>query len=272
MLCEDWCTVADVIGDGGSGGTCAPCAPSGDDPVFDEDTVAEAIALASEVLYGLTGEQFGGLCTQEIRPCARRRCTTSGRRHTWTQPHGSAWNGATCACGDDRPCGCRRLPRVELPAWPVVAIVQVVLDGVVLDPAEYRLDESRWLTRLDGQGWPACQDLLLASTEVDTFSVTFLAGAEVPPGGRVVAARYACEIARSWCGQECELPTRVTSITRQGVAYTFDSAADLTSDGRTGIATVDLWVRSVNGGDGQLQTPALIASPDSYAVAYRPGG
>lgn len=270
MLCEDWCTVEDVIGAGDSGAACGPCSPREGDPPFDEATVADAIALATEILYGLTGEQFGGLCQQTVRPCARRRCR--GRQRRWDQPHGSTFNGWDCLCGDDRPCGCRRLPRIQLPGWPVAQVLEVLVDGVALDPSSYRIDESQWLTRLDGEGWPACQDLLLATDQPDTFAVTFLSGAEVPPGGRVAAAKYACELTRSWCGQECELPSRVSAITRQGVTYSFDSAADLVAEGRTGVATVDTWVRAVNGGDGQLQAPALIASPDDYARAYRTGG
>lgn len=272
MLCEDWCTVEDVIGTGDSGGdVCGPCTPVGDAPALDEATVAAAISLASEVLYGLTGEQFGGLCEQTFRPCARRRCW-AGRRRVWNQPAGSAFNGASCACPLERPCGCARLHRVELPAWPVAAVLQVLVDGVELDPSAYRVDEERWLVRLDGDGWPVCQDLEAAADQPDTFQVVVAAGVERPPGGRIAAAKYACELARSWCGQECDLPGRVTAVTRQGVTYSFDSSARLVAEGRVGLASVDAWVRSVNGGDGQLQAPALIASPDDYRRSWRTGG
>lgn len=270
MLCEDWCTVEDVIGTGDSGGSCGPCSLRDGEAPIDEAMVADAIALATEVVYGLTGEQFGGECQQTVRPCARRRCTRGARR-VWEQPYGSVYNGADCACGD-RPCGCRRLPRIELPGWPVAAVLEVLVDGEVLDASAYRLDEERWLTRLDGDGWPACQDLLLAATEPDTFQVTFTSGEEPPAGGRAAVAKYACELARSWCGLDCELPTKVTGITRQGVSYTLASSADLVALGSTGLDVVDLWIRSVNGGDGQLQAPALIASPDDYARSYRTGG
>lgn len=272
MLCEDWCTVTDVVGTGDSAAACGPCSPVGDETPIAESTVADAIALATEVLYGLTGEQFGGLCEQTVRPCSRRRCWGPARRRNWFQPNGSVYNGHDCACPDDRPCGCRRLPRIELPGWPVSSVLEVRIDGAVLDESEYRVDEERWLTRLDGQGWPVCQNLLLAATEDDTFQVRFTSGVEVPPGGRVAAAKYACELARSWCGQECELPSRVSSITRQGVTYSFESAGSLALEGRTGVSSVDTWLVAVNGGDGQLQAPALIASPDDYARAYRPGG
>lgn len=272
MLCEDWCTVEDVIGVSDSGSaTCGPCAPKEGDPPLDEALIADAISLASEVLYGLTGEQFGGLCEQTFRPCARRRCW-AGRRRVWNQPTGSAFNGASCACPLERPCGCARLHRVELPAWPVAAVLQVLVDGVELDPSAYRVDEERWLVRLDGDGWPVCQDLEAAGDQPDTFQVTVTAGVERPPGGRIAAAKYACELARSWCGQECDLPGRVTAVTRQGVTYSFDSSARLVAEGRVGLASVDAWVRSVNGGDGQLQAPALIASPDDYRRSWRTGG
>ena len=271
MLCEDWCTVADVVGSDDSGSPCGPCAPADGQPPLDEAQVADAIALASEILYAFTSEQFGGACEQTIRPCARRRCW-SGRRRVWDQPTGSVYNGASCSCSSDAPCGCSRLHRIELPGWPVVAVLEVLVDGVALDPSAYRVDEDRWLVRLDGDGWPTCQDLELPATEPDTFAVRFTAGEAVPPGGVTAAARYACEIVRSWCGQECELPGRVTAITRQGVTYSFESASALIAEGRTGIGVVDAWIRAVNGGDGQLQAPALIASPDDYRRSWRTGG
>lgn len=271
MLCEDWCTVEDVIGTGDSGGdACGPCTPVGDAPPLDEATVAQAIALASEVLYGLTGEQYGGLCTQAVRPCARQRCGGTRRRPIYAVPAFGSWNGWECDCPGS--CSCTRLQRIKLPAWPVQTVTQVLVGGVALDPAAYRIDEQRWLTRIDGEAWPACQDLTLPATEADTFEVTFTSGDEIPPGGVAAASKYACELGRSWCGQECELPSKVEAITRQGVSVSFQRADQLIGSGGTGIPTVDTWIRAVNGGDGQIQTPALIASPwDFPPLAYRPG-
>lgn len=278
MLCEDWTTPDQVTGGDTSGGdACGPCAPRDDEDPIDPATIVLAITLASEILYGLTGEQFGGLCTQTVRPCARRcrpRGTIGRGRPFYEYPDvgiGGAWNGATCSCRPNA-CGCTRLHRVELPAWPVAVVLEVKIDGDLLDPSAYRVDEEQFLTRIDGDAWPACQDLELADTEPDTFSVRFTSGTAIPPGGAAAAAKYACELARSWCGHDCELPSRVSSITRQGVTLSFESAGQLVQNGQTGVLAVDSWIRAVNGGDGQLQAPMLIASPDTYPLAYRPGG
>lgn len=266
-LCEDWCTVDDVIGS--SGAACGPCAGV----TLDETAVVTGITVASEVLYGLTWERFPGLCAQVLRPCATRPRCGPRWNPAVTPPYGRVVTSGRCSCSA-AACSCSRLERVDLVVWPVNSVTEVKIDGDVIDAARYRLD-GRWLVAVDPDlRWPRCQDLAAADTEPDTFSVAALVGEAPSPGGVAVAARFACQIAKALCGDEtCELPDRTTSITRQGVGMTLDSVATLVAAGSTGLADVDLWILGTNGGDRRPQSPMLIASPDVPAGrVYRPGG
>jgi hypothetical protein len=226
-----------------------------------------AIILSSSILWGLTGERFGGLCEQTVRPCSRyENGGPAWPRMASSYPpdlQGWAWNSSwgVCSCQRGRACGCSRLSEITLGAYPVEEILSVTIDGVEVDPSAYRLDERRWLARVDGDVWPCCQDLAAPLTAEDTFGVRFSWGEPIPEGGVVAAAVFACQLARSWCGQECELPSRVSSITRQGVTASFNSQGQLARGGYTGVEVVDAWIRAINGGD-RPPTPMQIVSPD----------
>lgn len=104
----------------------------------------------------------------------------------------------------------------------------------------------------DDRCWPTCQRLDLPTTEPGTFAVTYRRGVSVPHGGQVAAWMLACELAKAWCGSDdCALPKRVQTITRQGVTMALlDDGAGL-ERGRTGIFLVDSWVASIVDADRQ---------------------
>lgn len=205
----------------------APCGwdvddcPCGGIEVTDEDK-----AIAVQILWDLTGRRFGP-CEVTVRPC----------------------QSAIAACGrcggypmGPRLCGCRSVPEVVLPG-PVHSIVEVLVDGIALEPEAYRVDDFAWLVRLDGGVWPFCQDLTADADASGAFAVTYLIGAEPPAGAAQIAGELACDIARARCqDDECRLPRRATQAVRQGVTVTM---ADL-PDGKTGIEIVDLWVSAIN--------------------------
>ncbi|MBK9181476.1 MAG: hypothetical protein IPM45_18345 [Acidimicrobiales bacterium] len=83
----------------------------------------------------------------------------------------------------------------------MVDVVEVVVDGATLDDSLYRLDDRRWLVRLedpDGSrpGWPASQDLTLPASEPGTWEVTFTWGVRPPAAGVLAAVALAGELAR----------------------------------------------------------------------------
>jgi hypothetical protein len=134
---------------------------------LDPATKERSEALAWSVLSALTGYRVS-TCPVTIRPCLAR-CGWGG---TWTEApvgmdglspfiSGGKWYNA-CGCRDD--CSCVSLCEVILPNG-VGAVESVVLNGAVLDPTAYRIDNGNRLVRQDGECWPDCQDMSVPATE-----------------------------------------------------------------------------------------------------------
>lgn len=233
--CAPWLTVEELL-------AWPPCSTA--DPQPDAAAVVEAIDVASWLLYERTGRRYPGICTTTVRPC-RQPYEVDGRR-----PRGTGvplWGWCSCGGAPDRAtCQCGGLSEIRLGYTPIVAIDEVLVDGVALDPTEYRVDDHRWLVRLpdlDGihRSWPCCQRMTLPTTEPDTFAVTFAHGIN-PPTALVRAARIlACQLALAATpGANCQLPDRVSQVVRQGISASFVDPQDFFSDGMTGIYEVDL--------------------------------
>lgn len=85
-------------------------------------------------------------------------------------------------------------------------------------------------------------------------------GQNPPTSGRRAAATLAAEMLKGdpeyvgTQGADDVRPSfRVTSITRQGVSYTYSNPSDSTKDGLTGLYEVDLFLRAVNPGSTRTQ-------------------
>jgi hypothetical protein len=137
--------------------------------------------------------------------------------------------------------------RVRLPRPDVTGVSNVTLDGTTF--TAWRRN-GNWLVRTDRRGWPMS----------NTTLITYTYGRPVPAGGRLAVITLAAELGKGFAGKACSLPTRVTSITRQGITMTaFESLAVLKDD-LIGIHSVDLWVKSVN--PTRVTQDARIWSPD----------
>ena len=223
------------------------------------EIVEAAQQMAIEVLFAASGRQFGE-CVVTYQPC-RRVCATDiepldmwqlldirhaslALRSPWET--GSYYSTMVCANCSTDDCGCSSLVDIELWHTKVSQVLNVQVDGVTLDPSNYRLWRGR-LIRTDGEAWPDCQDGSVANGSVGTWSISYRHGQPVPHGGQLAAGVLACEIAKSLCNDSsCALPKRVQSITRQGVSVAFLDPMDFLADGRTGVYLVDLWLNSVN--------------------------
>lgn len=214
--CADWATWAEVE---------ATCTPPPDLPVAIQELV---LATTSEILWRRTGEQFG-ICTITARPlvCCRHR----------------------------RPrCSCGVWNAARLGHAPIVAVHSVLVDGVAVPPSSYRVDEWEWLVRTDGEAWPICNDLSVASTEDHTFEATWSYGAEVPPGGNASARLLACRLAGDLTPGDCGIPDGSSTISTEGVTLQLD-VEDMLAGGTTGIALVELWIGSIPKGGGRIFDP-----------------
>lgn len=82
------------------------------------------------------------------------------------------------------------------------------------------------------------------------LEVVFSVESTLPPGARRVAKKYAIELAKSGAGQPCELPQRMSTVTRQGVSWTIMNPGDHLTNGLTGVDTVDGWIATARRGLG----------------------
>lgn len=227
-------------------------------PIIDQAKLA-----ASQLLWALTGRQFG-CCEVTIRPCRKKCddicCSIGDWGFPWVPkmlPSGD-WTNVSCDCRGG--CSCTKLSEINLPA-PVCSVSQVAIDGVVIDPATYRVDGFKKLVRLGSDVWPDCNDLTKPDTEIGTWSVTLIYGKPVPPLVILGANEMACEIIKNCSGAACKLPQRLSSITRQGISVSFLDDMAFLDKGLTGMYFVDLAARTYN--PRRLQRRPLVASPDS---------
>lgn len=218
--CEPWCTWDDV-------GAC------GSVPEVTAQQQQLWIGQASEILWNFTGRFYGGICEVTRSLCF--------------------------ACWSCRPyaCGCEPVNGIDLGGGrlPVWGAWDVVVDGATLDPSAYTVRGRRWLVRLDGGVWPTGSSTNL---DPDRFRVSWAFGRRVTDGGRLAAARFAQQIALRCTGsRDCQLPTRVTTIVREGITYTVLDSMKMIAEGRTGLDMVDMWV--VSDTKGRKAKPGIFA-------------
>jgi hypothetical protein len=237
--CAVWTNVEAVIG-------CKPCA--GVD--LDADDVAEAIEVASELLYVWSGRQFPGECTSTVEACVYRpdlyppgNQSVDHASHRW----------GACVCGNSVVCKCLGGSRLDLGVYPVTDIISVLIDSAVLPTTDYDVVMWRTLVRLDGEVWPTDQDI----------EVNFRHGLAPPKSGVRAAKTLACELVLS-CAPDgegaCRLPKRVQSVTRQGMSMVLLDPFEFLDKGRTGVPEIDYFIQAYN--PNGLSESAVVASPD----------
>lgn len=202
--CEPWCTWDEVTA----------CVTDGLLDGLNSAAREVTIDIASEIVFNLDGRYYPGICQKTKSLCIE--CLTCRRHH----------------------CGCAPRDTIDLGGrYPVYAAWDVVVDGETLAPAAYTVYKRRHLALLEGT-WPRGTDIL----DPAAFRATWAFGRPVPPGGRRAAALFAAEIAKGCLQMDCQIPQRVSSITREGVSYPVLDSLSMIAEGRTGVALTDLWV------------------------------
>lgn len=239
-----------------------------------------AIAYASEILYDLSGRQFG-LNFRTVRPVRRSGCGCGCSCGMWERSwcYWYDWSGfqpvGLDAFGGPWSCrvGCAGYCRddglgdaLRLPGHPR-AVSEVTIEGVVLDPEAYYLDPHGLIRRNDGLRWPCYQDITAAVGTAWTWTVTYLSGRPVPTAGKLAAAHLAGQLALGMADSNaCRLPGRIgglVSLNRQDVTMAFQNPAVSTVErGRTGLWEVDTWLASAN--PYRLRRPSGIYRADAH--------
>lgn len=237
--CSDWLTDDDV----------AACC---DVETTDSSIFADAREEAQALLFELSGRRYPGICQRTVRPC-RTSCCCGWQ--VLSRGHLVQWRDDSWWC-EEAPCGCSPQSKVPLSGYPVRAIAEVKIDGVVVNADTYALRRKRELVRMRDPAdpdtvltWPGCQNMDLADTEVGTFSITYLFGQAPPVDGVAAAAELACEIYKQCAGQECALPQGVTRVTRQGITIekpAFAAWSRSPAGWSTGMSKVDGFLNARN--------------------------
>lgn len=219
-----------------------------------------AVAAAADVLYALTGRHLG-TCQLTIRPCRRGACGEDwpflGRwweMGIYPRPvfYQGVWYNIACgSCANG--CSCSVVEEARMPV-PVASVSQVKVDGVVLDPSAYRVDDWRLLVRTDGGRWPICNDLSKDDTQVGTWSVTLTTGEAVSTLGKMALGELATQFAKLLAddGTGCEIPRPVQQVVRQGVTMNFLDPNMVFTEGRLGLYLCDLFI-SIENPNGMAQ-------------------
>ena len=222
---------------------------------------AAATAYATTALWARTGRQYG-LCPVTVRPCGNDCADEGIGGWYWSggmfQPYvlDGVWRNRWCGRGAG--CSCRPSCQVYLPG-PVASVTSVTVDGIVVAPAAYRVDNDCWLVRTDGNCWPDEQDYDVNSG-AGTFFVTYARGTPVPAALLAAAGTLACEYAKACQGQACRLPAYIVSLSRQGTDFQAADPMDLLENGFTGLWEVDGIIRDLNP-FGMTHRPRLL-TPD----------
>jgi hypothetical protein len=223
----------------------------------------DAIAAASFVLFHLSGRKYGGVreTTEEYCQVGLDQIGLSTYYGPYQRPplpgpsgyavmypelrHGVITNRIGGMCNT---CGCTHLLRLR--GAPVLEVTSVKVGSGELDPSAYAIYDHGFIAS-PNECWNTCDDV----------EVTYRYGTEAPILGQIAAAALADQYILAMAGSdECELPQRVTQISRQGVSWTLLDPQEFLKEGRTGIYSVDLFLAVVNPDSARLRP--RVFSPD----------
>lgn len=220
---------------------------------YSPELIALAEQAAMDTMRMLTLYRVGGLPIT-VMPCSN----TCVRPYSGGQ-FGNSYvpfypilleSGAYANCFCTSGCGCENVSTVLL-TEPVGRIAVVKINGEVVDPTLYHVDDGNKLVRHDGIGWPSCAG--------ENFTVTYLNAYEVDEYGSFVAGILAMEFLKLFTTpKECRLPRTVTDVTRGGMTFTVST--QMFPDGMTGINEVDSYL--VRWNPNGLRSMPMVISPD----------
>ena len=226
----------------------------------DSDYAYDAVKTASYLLWAMSGRKYSGTTTVTERYVSvydpYLRAGASVMTYSPTLIQGEVKNlriGGSGLYGDDDYLGdgTSSNTRIRLRGRKVVKIHTVRdIDGNIIDPSQYYLVEHSTLLATPGATWTP-----------SNVEVTYTYGTPPPTAGKNAARMLAIELVKLYEGDDtCALPQRVTSISRQGISYTVLDNQDFIDDLRTGLYSVDLFLKTAN--PDKARARARVFSPD----------
>lgn len=238
--------------------------------------LASQIQAATEVLYALSGRQFPGQQELTVRPTARPEqihdemwVRNLSYYYGWGYGGWSQnWLWGSCPGCNYR--GCAGSTTIGLGHSPIISIESIQINGEILDPSSYRVDDQKWLVRQDYLTWPTCQKMYAPLGDPATFGVDFTFGENPPIAGQNACTILSAELYKasvpSLAGS-CQLPKRISSITRQGVSIAVLDPMTYLEKGYLGISSIDMFIEAYNP-YRQVRKP-MVFSPDMVNVGRR---
>lgn len=194
LACQAFADPDDIYGD-----TCACSLDEHDDA----ELVAFVIESASDILVQLSQGRVHGLCVQTVRPFKVDGFDC--------EPHGDFW--------DAMVGGIDAIPL----RGPDCQVIEVVIDGVVLNPTEYGLLNGNMLFRREGS-WPTTNSVTKLSDEAGVFEVTQRFGHAADFITKQACIELACQMATEFIGRKSSLPKGTVSANIQGASVALDAA------------------------------------------------
>ncbi len=220
----------------------------------------EACKAASYVMWAFSGRKYHGVRTVTERyECP---CRGSVLPSFQVYPHLDGSGIVRNEISIDRLRGCTcsgtvngKHTRLRLRGAPVRHVESVKdADGNLIDKSQYKIVNGR-LLQLSG------------TADVCGLEIQYTYGVRIPQAGKLAAKTLATELMRAWNGDEdCQLPARVTSISRQGLDISVLDPQDFLDEGRVGLYEVELFLRAAK--PDKARKPAKVFSPD-LPKAYR---
>lgn len=214
---------------------------------YSPDVQTRAAALAAYVMWAATGRQYGK-CPITVRPCNPTPVDPLYVEPPLLLVDDSLSLTGFLVGGCGGGCSCASRCEVALSGPTTKADVSSVkINGDTVDPDAYQVHNGYLLVRVDGTCWPTCNN---PGQEVAGFEVTYQRGLAIPTAVQSAYEVLACEYAKACADRSgCRLPSRLRSLTRQGVEVEVEPAAVATGIGRdwsTGIDEVDRVISAVN--------------------------
>lgn len=163
--------------------------------------------------------------------------------------------------------------RIFLSGRPIISVDRLlvgdteVTDFRIENKAAVRLPNTcpGWFWSSTGWIWTGygpISDVLLRGESCKEVRVEYTYGSPPPEGVAKAITTLACELDKAYSGdEECRLPERVQSISRQGIDIAFLDPQDFLDQGRTGLLEVDLMLSVYN--SAKAKRRARVYSADS---------
>ena len=223
----------------------------------DSEYADDACQMASNILWAMSGRKYSGITTVTERYITAidsfQYQGSSAKNFSPQLASGQVYNVPSEDWNDSayQSDGTSSISRIRLRGKPVqeIHLVRSMYNGLIVDPDNYYIAEHSTLIAYKGTPWPP-----------GNLEVTYTYGIRTPTAGRHAARLFAIELVKLWEGDDCALPDRVTSVSRQGVSYTILDNQDFLENMRTGIYAIDLFIKTAN--PAKALAPSKVFSPD----------